>query len=65
MFKIYRDGKPLDLAVMVPDHNEALGIIAKAFVTGDLLKLITFHGMVVVDYINPDEQHVYELVKMS
>lgn len=65
MYKIYKDGKPIDMAVLVPDIYQAYDAIVKTFITGDLLKLQTYHGMVVVDYINPDEQHVYELVKMS
>jgi len=65
MYKIYKDGKPLDLAVLETDIHQAYNVIVQAFITGDLLKLITFHGLIVVDYVNPDEQHVYELVEIK
>jgi hypothetical protein len=63
MFDIYKDGKPLEISVKHPDIHQAYDIIVRSFITGDLLKLVTRNGIIIVDYVNPDEQHVYELVK--
>jgi hypothetical protein len=64
MFDIYRDGKPLDICVNSSDIHQAYDVIVRTFITGDLLKLVSFKaGLIIVDYVNPDEQHVYELVE--